>query len=104
MHWARVSRNGTTDKPIRSRAPYVNTNGYVYERVDGQRQGKLQHRIVMEQTLGRLLSRDESVHHKNGIKTDNRPGNLELWVAWQPKGARVSDLVEFARDVLRRYS
>lgn len=104
VHWRRFERRGTTDKFVRSRAPYLNSNGYIYERVDGQRQGRLQHRIVMERVLGRPLRPDESVHHKNGIKTDNQPENLELWVAWQPKGARVEDLVAFAREVLRRYS
>ena len=104
VHWQRFKRHGTTDKPIRSRADYLNSNGYIYTRVDGHRQGILKHRVVMAEMLGRPLASDESVHHRNAIKTDNRPENLELWVAWQPKGARVEDLVEFAREVLRRYS
>jgi HNH endonuclease len=63
-----------------------------------------EHIIVIEQILGRHLLPTESVHHRNGVRDDNRPENLELWTRPQPTGIRVSDAIAWAQEILARYT
>lgn len=80
-------------------------NGYVD--VKGYRRfgNAWEHRTVMERALARPLHANERVHHKNGIRTDNRLSNLELWVVRvQPSGQRIQDRVQDALELLARYS
>lgn len=83
-------------------------SGYVQVRTESGNGAKgkytYQHRLVMEEILGRKLTKSETVHHKNGARDDNRPENLELWSNAQPYGQRVEDKVEYALEILALYA
>lgn len=63
-----------------------------------------EHVVVMERKIGRLLFAGENVHHRNGVRDDNHPENLELWAKPQPTGIRAEDAVAHAVETLRRYA
>ena len=82
--------------------------GYIMSRAPGHpRSGQgnyvFEHILVAEELLGRFLIDGETVHHRNGVRDDNRPENLELWTRPQPSGIRVSDAIEWARTILCLY-
>jgi len=95
------------NKPVRENSPKWkggrsrDREGYVWLNVGPEYPGAVrrghiwvikEHRKVMAEVLGRPLTRRENVHHLNGVKDDNRPENLELWVTSQPSGVRAVDV------------
>jgi len=93
--------------PVGSRKPY--RDGYWMIKAPGHAEARLsggwavEHRKVMSDMLGRKLRPNETPHHLNGNRSDNRPENLELWVIAQPAGQRPADLVKWAKEILFLY-
>ncbi len=87
-HWAAMCR-GKYKHPLGTRVE--DSKGYMS--VSTETGMKAEHRMVMVEKLGRELREAESVHHINGIRNDNRPENLELWVGPIRYGQRASDIV-----------
>lgn len=96
-HHSQLLRTGSTaGLAQRPRRDGINRDGYKIVRIGGRQ--LREHRVVMESHLGRALDPWENVHHKNGVRCDNRIENLELWVVPQPSGQRPEDLAEWVVD------
>lgn len=60
--------------------PYSSKDGYVME-----------HILVMENHIGRYITKDEVVHHKNKIRNDNRIENLQLMTFKEHSGLHMKE-------------
>lgn len=82
---------------------YVILSGHQGNPNAGKGGGLYEHVKVMAESLGRPLLKHENVHHKNGVRDDNRIENLELWSTSQPQGQRIEDKVKWAKEILALY-
>jgi hypothetical protein len=62
-----------------------------------------EHRVIYEQHYGIKLLPHQNIHHINGIRTDNRIENLELWDTSQPAGQRIDEKINFYFSLLKEY-
>ena len=91
----RGGRSRTGDGYVKLKRPRhgnADRAGYIFE-----------HTLVMSELIGRPLRKGETVHHKNGVRDDNHPDNLELWDRRQPAGARVADKIQWAKVFLAEH-
>ena len=104
-----VSDQGRVRSHLHHPKPYLiklqpDARGYVrvFISISGHYEWRWVHRLVATAFLPNP-ERNTRVNHKNGVKDDNRPENLELWIRPQPSGMRASDAVTWAREILGRY-
>ncbi len=115
-HYKRWQRTGQTDL-VPGRRPKgagaLTEGGYITvvcpPELAAMRQGRalpgriLLHRLVMAAHLGRALTDEETVHHRDGDKQNCAIDNLELRVGCHGKHQAVEDALAAARALLRQH-
>ena len=106
----RIRLGVSLDKPIRRKKNgYISSMGYKIIYVENHENlwkcGRIhEHVFVMSKHLNRPIKAHENIHHKNGIKDDNRIENLELWTKAHPPGQRVEDKIAWCKEFLEQYN
>lgn len=104
-HYSKWLRTGTSNGAPQVKGEFQRSRkseGYV--RLEFQNGTHIyKHRYVMGKVIGRPLETNEHVHHKNGVRDDNRPENLELWIVSHPSGQRLEDKIRWALALIEQY-
>lgn len=112
-HYGKLRRHGdplfqSTVVSRRKNSKQAEKGGYVRiyfpEHPNARKDGYVsEHTVVVSESIGRPLTATENVHHRNGVRDDNRIQNLELWNKAQPAGKRARDLIEYANEIHSLY-
>jgi hypothetical protein len=114
----KISGEPNWERPLKYRAKNgsgsISRYGYRVIYLNGR--ARLEHRVIMQQLLGRPLHKGENIHHVNGNRIDNRTdgplrwvngklrsGNLELWSTKQPPGQEIGPKLEWAMEMQEEY-
>jgi hypothetical protein len=74
--WARMGGRNYKNGRYTSAAGYVWVLSPGHPRLKGTMRYIQEHVLVVEKAMGKYLRHTADVHHVNGNKSDNRPGNL----------------------------
>lgn len=77
-------------RPRRIEDRFIDRKGYVQVRVGDE--WIYEHRLVAMAMLGRPLLVGEAVRHRNGVRSDNGPENLEITIGRIRRGAAANDV------------
>ncbi|MBZ6385097.1 HNH endonuclease [Pantoea piersonii] len=76
--WKRkISEGKLKHADANARGFRINSAGYK-EFTRGEHKGRSEHVVIMEAIIGRRITRNEHVHHKDRNKLNNHPSNLQL--------------------------